>query len=101
MQAYKERFLSGIGRNIPTLDLILNSEDTGTRLGVLYNDFLKEFEPVYFRYITFLGEGDELVEKLEKLKPVPIDNFEQIQLENAIYHFAKFAGFALLFPPNK
>lgn len=100
LQAYKERFLSDNEQNLPTLDVILDSEDTGTRLGVLYTDFLKEFEPVYFRYITFLGEGDELREESNKLKPVPMDNFEQIQLENAVYHFAAFASFALLFPPK-
>ena len=53
MNAYKDQFLSAEDQALPTLDVILDSKDTGIRLGANYNDFLKEFEPVYFSIFTF------------------------------------------------
>jgi hypothetical protein len=97
LRAYQEHYITNKAQSPKTLDLILSAEDTDRELGLKYNDFLKEFESIYFRYVS-IWEGDMTKDKMKELKPVPTPSLEQMQLENAIYNFARFAGFALLLP---
>lgn len=81
LTAYKGQLEKNKEQCLPTLDAILDTEDTDTELASKYHRFYKEFSPLYFG------------------KPVSRRNLEQLQLMNAIYHFANFATWALLMPP--
>jgi len=99
LQAYKERYVTD-GKTLPTLDLILNAKDDDKKISLYYYQFLKEFEPTYFRYTTE-SEGIDGKEPTRKFKRIVIkldDNIdiERISLENDIYHFANYAGWALI-----
>jgi hypothetical protein len=100
LRAYKERYMTDGDQTLPTLDIILKADDNDPQLDLKYYDFHQEFEAVYFRYIA-MGTGSSVKKDLKILKPIPMDNPEQIQMENAIYNFANFAGFALLLPPRR
>jgi len=95
LRAYKKQFLPNEDRTLPTLDLILDIEDSGKELGLKYVKFAEEFKPIISRYII-TAHGEEELSKLRKaVKPA---GGEQWQLESAIGHFAKFAWWALLLP---
>jgi hypothetical protein len=97
LRAYKGKFLVNEEQSLPTLDLILSAKDDDNELGLLYYQFSREFRPLAHKYVTvFWGEVSE--SELKKPMPITSGNFEQFQLESAIYHFAKFAGWALLIP---
>lgn len=72
---------------LPTLWTIIDSDDTGSDLGLKYYRFLEEFRDTYPDSIA-VGSGKVSEETTRKL-----------QLESAIYNFATFAGWALLLPP--
>lgn len=95
LRAYKEKFMTE-EQYLPTLDLILDAEDSDKELGLKYVKFAEEFRPIYFSYIA-IAHSEEDLKKLQKtIKPV---GGEQWQLESTIYHFAQFAWWALLLPP--
>jgi len=97
LRAYKGKFLVNEEQSLPTLDLILSAKDDDNELGLLYYQFSQEFRPLAHKYVTvFWGEVSE--SELKKPMPITSGNFEQFQLESAIYHFAEFAGWALLIP---
>lgn len=81
LTTYKAQLERNKEQCLPTLDAILDTKDAGMELALKYHRFYKEFSPLYFG------------------KPVSRRNLEQLQLMNAIYHFANFATWALLVPP--
>jgi hypothetical protein len=95
--AYKRQFIQKGEQALPTLDLILQASDDDMELGLKYHQFLQEFRPVYFRYVA-IGREEAGAEEHKRLKPPSLDNVEQRQIENAIYHFADFATWALILP---
>jgi hypothetical protein len=95
---YKERYKPE-PQSLPALELILNSEDTGSDLGLQYYRFLEEFRPLYPNGYIAVYRDEASEEANRKLRPVTPANFEQFRLESAIYNFAEFAGLALLLPP--
>lgn len=97
LRSYKEQFLVSEEQSLPTLDLILGANANDRDLGLKYYQFSQEFRSVYFRYVS-ISRGEVSEEELRTLKPITRDNLEQIQLESAIYHFATYAGWALLMP---
>jgi len=94
LTAYKEKFMTE-EQSLPTLDLILDAEDSDKELGLKYVKFAEEFRPIYFSYIV-IAHSEEELKKLKK--PIKRAGGEQWQLESAIYHFATFAWWALLLP---
>lgn len=95
LRAYKEQFMPNEGQILPTLDLILDAEDSGIELGLKYVKFAEEFKPIISRYIIIAHSEEELSKLKKAIKPA---GGEQWQLESAIDHFAKFAWWALLLP---
>jgi len=80
LTSYKPQLARNEEQSLPTLDIILDTQDTGQELALKYHRFYKEFSPLYFG------------------KPISRKNLEQLRLMSAIYHFANFATWALLFP---
>lgn len=95
LKAYKEKFMTG-KQSLPTLDIILDAEDSDKELGLKYVKFAEEFKAITSRYIIVANSEEEL-KKLKK--PIKLPSGEQWQLEIAIDHFARFAWWALLLPP--
>ena len=93
LRTYKSRFPKK-SEMLKTLEPILQAKDDDTNLGTMYYEFQKEFEDIYFRYIS-IAEGESVRDQLKEMKPVPINNIEQLKLENAIYQFTRFASYAL------
>jgi len=95
---YKEHFKPDL-KSLPTLQLILDSGDTGSDLGLKYYRFLEEFRHIYLDSYIAADWGEVSKEVARKLKPITRANIKQLQLESAIYNFVRFAGWALLLPP--
>lgn len=98
LRGYKEQYKPN-QQSLPTLQLILDSDDTGSDLGLQYYRFSEEFKPIYPGDYIAVGWGEVSEELTRKLKPITRANIKQFQLESAIYSFARFAGWALLLPP--
>ena len=98
LRCYKEQYKPN-QQSLPTLQLILDSDDTGSDLGLQYYRFLEEFRLIYPEGYIAVGRGEVSEEVTTKLKPITRANMKQFQLESAIYNFARFAGWALLLPP--
>lgn len=98
LRGYKEQYKPN-QQSLPTLQLILDSDDTGSDSGLQYYRFLEEFRPIYPEGYIAVGWGEVSEEVTRKLKPIIRANIKQFQLESAIYNFARFAGWALLLPP--
>lgn len=98
LRGYKEQYKPN-QQSLPTLQLILDSNDTGSDLGLQYYRFLEEFRPIYPEGYIAVGWHEISEEATRKLKPITRANIKQFQLESAIYNFARFAGWALLLPP--
>ena len=98
LTGYKEQYRPN-QQSLPTLQLILDSHDTGSDLGLQYYRFLEEFRPIYPEGYIAIGWGEVSEELTRKLKPITRANMKQFQLESAIHGFARFAGWALLLPP--
>jgi len=84
--------------SFPSLVAILNSEDSGSDLGLKYYQFLKEFRPIYPDGYISVSHGDITEQTTRKTKVITSANWEQFRLEGGIYHFAQFAGYALIMP---
>jgi hypothetical protein len=97
LRGYKEQYQSK-QQSLPTLQLILDSDDTGSDLGLKYSCFLEEFRPIYPDGYIAVGWGEGSEEAARKPKPITQTNLKRVQLESAIYNFARFAGWALLLP---
>lgn len=95
LRAYKEQFMPNEEQLLPTLDLILDAEDSGIELGLKYVKFAEEFKPIISRHIITAHSEEELSKLKKAIKPA---GGKQWQLESAIDHFAKFAWWALLLP---
>jgi hypothetical protein len=95
--AYKERY-NPSQESLPSLAAILNSEDTGSDLGLKYYEFLKELQPIYPDGYISMSHGEITEQTTRKTKVITSANWEQFRLEGAIYHFARFAGYALIMP---
>jgi len=98
LRGYKKQYKPN-QQSLPTLELILDSEDTGSDLGLQYYRFLEEFRSIYPGGYIAVGWGETSDEVTRKLKCITRANIKQFQLESAIYDFAGFAGWALLLPP--
>ncbi len=98
LRGYRERFMKTSEQSIPALDLILCAEDSDPELGLKYYQFAKEFRSIYPNRYIAVGWGEAGEEKLKNLKVITEGSLEQMQLESAIYNFAEFAGWGLLFP---
>ena len=98
LRGYKQQYKPN-QQSLPTLQLILDSDDTGLDLGLQYHRFLEEFRPIYPEGYVAVGRGEISEEVARKLRPITPANLKQVQLECAIYDFARFAGWALLLPP--
>ncbi len=84
---------------LPTLQVILDTDDTGSDLGLQYFRFLEEFRRTYPESYIAVGQTKVSEDVTRKVKPITRANVKQFQLESAIYNFARFAGWALLLPP--
>jgi hypothetical protein len=84
--------------SLPSLVVILNSEDSGSDLGLKYYQFLKEFRSIYPDGYISVSHGDITEQTTRKIKVITSANWEQLRLEGGIYHFAQFAGYALIMP---
>jgi|GEM_PF-3476087 len=97
LRGYKKQYKPN-QQSLPTLQLILDSNDTGSDLGLTYYRFLEEFRHIYPNSDISVGWGDVSENEIIKPKPITRINIEQLQLESAIYNLAGFAGWALLLP---
>jgi hypothetical protein len=59
---------------------------------------LKEFRAISPDGYIAVSRGDITAESAKKIKPITRANLRQFRLENAIYHFTEFAGYALIMP---
>lgn len=98
LRGYKKQYYKPEQQTLPTLKLILDSDDTDSDLGLRYYRFLEEFRHIYPDSYIAVGWGEVSEEVTRKLKPITRANIKQFQLESAIYNFARFAGWALLLP---
>jgi hypothetical protein len=83
---------------VPTLEIILNTNEYSTDLAMKYYQLHKEFKVIYPDSYLAVSWGEISEEAKRKIKVITKGNYKQMQLESTIYKYIEFAGWALLMP---